>query len=85
VRASKQIGALPPTICFERDLALEMAAGRRAGGGEGVAVYELAGAAHGETEARPFAAFGPVPDPYWRIGRDALLAAAPMKESASAR
>lgn len=84
VRTGKQIGALPPTICFERDLALEMAQADEAEA-EGVAVYELDSAARGETEAKPFAAFGLVPDSYWRIGRDALLAAAPLREPVSAR
>lgn len=62
VRTGKTIAALPPTICFERDLALEMAQADEPEA-EGVAVYELDGAAHGETEAKPFAAFGPVPGP----------------------
>jgi hypothetical protein len=84
VRTGRHVGALPPTICFERDLALEMAQADEPEA-EGVAVYELDGAACGETEAKPFAAFGLVPDSYWRIGRDALLAAAPMKESIPAR
>ena len=84
VRTGKTIGALPPTICFERDLALEMAQADEPEA-EGVAVYELDGAAHGETEAKPFAAFGHVPGVYWRIGRDELLAAAPVSETAAVR
>lgn len=84
VRTGKTIGALPPTICFERDLALEMAQADEPEA-EGIAVYELDGAARGETEAKPFAAFGLVPDLYWRIGRDALLTAAPLREPVSVR
>lgn len=68
--------ALPPTICFERGLALDMA---RADEPEaaGIAVYEVDAAARAETEATPFAAFGRIPQRYRRISRNALLAAAP--------
>jgi hypothetical protein len=68
--------ALPPTICFERDFALEMAEADQPEAA-GVAVYEIDTAARAETEATPFAAFGLVPENYWRIARNALLAAAP--------
>jgi hypothetical protein len=84
VRTGKTIRALPPTICFERDLALEMAQADEPEA-EGVAVYELDSGACGETEAKPFAAFGFVPGSYWRIERDTLLAAAPVKGPASTR
>jgi len=75
-RSGTLLGALPPTICFERDLALEMAQADEPEC-EGVAVYELDQAAGRATEAKPFAAFGFVPDRFRRIGRDELLAAAP--------
>jgi hypothetical protein len=74
IRRSHDIGVLPPAICFERDLAHEMA--EADGGIGGVAVYEP-DPARGSSEAQPFAAFGRIPDCYRRIGRDALLAAAP--------
>jgi hypothetical protein len=79
VRHGGSIGALPPTICFERDLALEMA---QADGAEceGVAVYAIERAATRESEAKPFAAFGLVPDSYRRISREGLLAAPPLCE-----
>lgn len=76
IRTGSGVGALPPTICFERDLAIEMAQADEKEA-EGVAVYELDGAARGWSAAKPFAAFGFVPDDYWCIGRDELLAAAP--------
>ena len=76
IRTGKQVGALAPTICFERNLALEMAQADEP---------EIDGTACGETEAKPPAAFDLVPNSYSRIGRDALLAAAPMKESVSVR
>jgi hypothetical protein len=80
VRHGGSIGALPPTICFERDLALEMAQADEAEC-EGVAVYALDRAAARESEAKPFAAFGLVPDSYRRISREAQLAAAPLAEA----
>jgi hypothetical protein len=81
VRRGKVIGVLPPTICFERDLALDMAETDEAEA-EGVAVYELDGQTN---EAKPFAAFGSIPGEYWKIGRTALLAAAPPAEVISLR
>jgi hypothetical protein len=81
VRAGSGVGALPPTICFERDLAIEMAQADEPEA-EGVAVYELSSDAGGKSEAQPFAAFGTVPDHYWHIGRDELLAAAPARVKA---
>lgn len=80
VRSGAALGALPPTICFERDLALEMAQADEPEC-DGVAVYELDRAAARESEAKPFAAFGLVPDSYRRISREALLAAAPLAEA----
>ncbi len=79
VRSGRELGALPPTICFERELALDMAQADETEC-EGVAVYELDGGAEAETEAKPFAAFGLIPDDYWRIERNALLAAAPAHQ-----
>lgn len=80
VRHGGRIGALPPTICFERNLALEMAQADETEC-EGVAVYELDQTAARESEAKPFAAFGLVPEYYRRISREALLAAAPLAEA----
>ena len=83
IRVGQQIGALPPTICFERELALEMAQADEPEA-EGVAVYELSGETLKDAKAKPFASFGVIPDAYWRIGRDELLAAAPVRETAAA-
>jgi len=76
VRCGHSLDVLPPTICFERDLALEMAQADQ-DQAEGVAVYELDGRAMGECATRPFAAFGHIPASYRQVGRDVLLAAAP--------
>lgn len=81
VRTGSGVGALPPTICFERDLAIEMAQADEPEA-DGVAVYELSNGAGGQSKAQPFAAFGTVPDDYWHIGRDELLAAAPTRVKA---
>jgi hypothetical protein len=81
VRAGPDIGVLPPTICFERDLAIEMAQTDEQEA-EGVAVYEISNGAGRQSTAQPFAAFGIVPDDYWHIGRDELLAAAPARVKA---
>jgi hypothetical protein len=70
------LAALPPTICFERELALEMAYADKAES-SGVAVYEIDTAARAETETRPFIAFGAIPENYRCVARTALLAAAP--------
>jgi len=79
IRRGEALRALPPTICFERDLALEMAQAYEPEA-DGVAVYELNQKAEADGRTTPFAAFGLVPDSYRRIGRDDLLAAAPMPE-----
>jgi hypothetical protein len=81
VRIGSGLGALPPTICFERDLAIEMAQADEQAA-EGVAVYELSNSATSENAAQPFAAFGTVPEDYWHIGRAELLAAAPARVKA---
>jgi hypothetical protein len=44
-------------------------------------VYELDQAATRDNEAKPFAAFGLVPERYRRISREALLATAPLAEA----
>jgi hypothetical protein len=75
IRSGHSLDALPPTICFERELALEMAQADEAGA-EGVAVYELDGSAADDRE-QPFASFGHVPASYRWIGREALLAERP--------
>jgi hypothetical protein len=74
VRRGDGISVLPPTICFERELAIEMA---EADGPEaaGVAVYEIGLNNSNDTVTQPFAAFGIVPQSFRQIGRDALLAA----------
>ncbi len=82
VRRGKGLGALPPTICFERDLALDMEMADETGG-EGIAGYEIDSGAESGAKAKPFAAFGRIPDDYWRIGRDALLSSAPSRPSLS--
>ena len=74
VRQGNGLGALPPTICFERELALEMAAADELEA-EGVAVYEIGANDSNDMAAKPFAAFGIIPENFRRIGRDALLAA----------
>lgn len=74
VRRGREIAALPPTVCFERELALEMAEADEPEAA-GVAVYEIGADNGNDAVARPFAAFGTVPQDFRRIGRDALLAA----------
>lgn len=74
IRRGSKLDTLPPTICFEREIALDMAAADEPEA-EGVAVYELGGSDDSDTEAKPFAVFGIVPQSFRRIGRDALLAA----------
>jgi predicted nuclease with RNAse H fold len=68
------IAALPPTICFERELAIEMAEADELEAA-GVAVYEIDPNDGNDAVAKPFAVFGIVPQDFRRIGRDALLAA----------
>ena len=74
VRRGSELGALPPTICFERELALEMAAADEPEAA-GVAVYEIGANDSNDIAAKPFAAFGIIPENFRRIGHDALLAA----------
>ncbi|HWK86765.1 MAG TPA: hypothetical protein VNQ34_04590 [Xanthobacteraceae bacterium] len=74
VRRGSEIAALPPTVCFERELALEMAEADEPEAA-GVAVYEVSSDDSNDTPAKPFAAFGAIPQDFRRIGRDALLAA----------
>lgn len=79
IRRGEGLRALPPTICFERGLALEMAQADEPEA-DGVAVYELDQMTEADGKTKPFAAYGLVPDSYRRIGRDDLLAAAPIPE-----
>jgi hypothetical protein len=74
VRRGSHLEALPPTVCFERELALEMAEADEPEAA-GIAVYEIGASEGNDAMARPFAAFGTVPENFRRIGRDALLAA----------
>lgn len=73
IRRGRDIAVLPPTVCFERELALEMARSDEEEAA-GVAVYQIAAADGDDTIAKPFAAFGIIPQDFRRIGRDALLA-----------
>lgn len=74
IRRGDDIAALPPTICFERELAIEMAEADEPEA-TGVAVYEIGTNDSSDAVTKPIVAFGIVPQSFQRIGRDALLAA----------
>jgi hypothetical protein len=75
IRGDRKVRVLPPTICFERDLALQIAEDD-ATEAAGVAVFEVdLAAAHGDIG--PLKVYGEIPIEFRCTDHSRVIAAAP--------